>query len=207
MWYGSGYYMQNAMHQLIQIDNTNNHNLRAPKQDDLNDSLRTYIDDPNNEVKTYSDSLYISTEEIENVLKQNDNKFFILSLNIQSLNSKYDSLTTLLSQLYEKNLKFKAICLQETWLSAEYDTSIFNIPGYSLIHHGKICSQHSELIIYLSDEFSFTFKDIEIDSNLWDGQFVEVNGRNLNGKLTLGNIYRPPRFNNTTQHWRNVYPN
>ena len=102
MWYGSGHYMQNAMHQLIQMDNANNHNLRAPKQDDLNDTLRTYIDDPNNEVKTYSDSLYISTEEIENVLKQNDNKFSILSLNIQSLNSKYDSLTTLLSQLYEK---------------------------------------------------------------------------------------------------------
>ena len=107
MWYGSGHYMQNAMHQLIQMDNTNNHNLRAPKQDDLNDTLRTNIDDPNNEVKTYSDSLYISTEKIENVLKQNDNKFSILGLNIQSLNSKYDSLTTLLSQLYENILSSK----------------------------------------------------------------------------------------------------
>ena len=104
MWYGSGHYMQNAMHKLIQMDNTNNHNLGAVKQDNLNDTLRTYIGDPNNEVKTYSDSLYISTEEIENVLKQNDNKFAILSLNIQSLNSKYDFLTILLSQLYEKIL-------------------------------------------------------------------------------------------------------
>ena len=145
MWYGSGHSMQNAMHQLIRMDNTNNHNLRAPKQDDLNDTLRTYIDGPDNEVKTYSDSLYISIEEIEDVLKQND-KFSILSLN-----SKYDSLTTLLVQLYEKNLKFKAICVKETQLSAEYDTSIYNIPGYSLIHHGKICSQHYGLIIYLSD--------------------------------------------------------
>ena len=146
------------------MDNTNNHNLRAPKQDDLNDTLRTYINDPNNEVKTYSDSLYISTEEIENILKKNDNKFYTLSLNLQSLNSNYDSLTTLLSQLYEKKLRFKAICLQETWLSAEYDTSIFNIPGYSLIHHGKICSQHSGLIIYLSDEFSFTIVIYVLDA-------------------------------------------
>ena len=134
---------------------------------------------------------------ISQLKKLNDNKFSILSLNIQSLNSKYDSLSIFLSQLYDKNLKFKAICLQETWLSADYDTSIFNIPGYHMIHHGKKCSQHSCLVIYLSDEFSFTIKDIEIDSDLWDGQFVEVNGGNLNGKLTLGNIYRPPRFNNS----------
>ena len=78
-----------------------------------------------------------------------------------------------------------------------HDTSIFNIPGYHMIHHGKKCSQHSGLVINLSDEFSFTIKDIEIDSDLWDGQFVEVNGGNLNGKLTLGNIYRPPRFDNS----------
>ena len=51
--------------------------------------------------------------------------------------------------------------------------------------------------LYLSDEFSFTIKDIEIDSDLWDGQYVEVNGGNLDGKVTLGNIYRPPRFNNS----------
>ena len=87
------------------MDNTNDHNLRVPWQDDLNDTLRTYIDDPNNEVKTYSDSLYISTEEVENVLKQHDNKFSILSLNIQSLNSKYDSLSIFLSQLYDKTIK------------------------------------------------------------------------------------------------------
>ena len=89
------------------------------------------IDDPNNEVKNCCDSLYISIEEVENVLKQNDNKFSILSFNIQSLNSKYDSLSIFLSQLYDKNLKFKAICLQETWLSADYDISIFNIVGIS----------------------------------------------------------------------------
>ena len=58
--------------------------LRAPEQGDPNDTFRTYIDDLNNEVKTDSDSLYISTEENENVLKQNDNKFSILRLDIQS---------------------------------------------------------------------------------------------------------------------------
>ena len=65
MWQDSGHYIQNAVHQLSQMDNTNDHNLKGPRQDDLNDTLRTYIDDPNNEVKTYSDSLYISTEEVE----------------------------------------------------------------------------------------------------------------------------------------------
>ena len=89
------------------MDNTNDHNLRAPRQDDLNDTLRTYIDDPNNEVKIYSDSLYISTEEVGNVLKKNYNRFSILSLNMQSLNSKYDSLSIFCLSCMIKTLNWK----------------------------------------------------------------------------------------------------
>ena len=35
-----------------------------------------------------------------------------------------------------------------------------------------------------------------VQSDLWDGQFIDVHGENLRGKLTIGDIYRPPRFNN-----------
>ena len=42
----------------------------APSINDLNNVLRSFVDDPNNEVRTYSDSLYIPTENVENILSQ-----------------------------------------------------------------------------------------------------------------------------------------
>ena len=87
------------------------------------------------------------------------------------------------------------------------NTSIFNIPGYSLIHHGKIYSQHSGLIIYLCDEFSFTIMNIEINSDLWDGQFVEVMEETLMGNSRWGLFTDRHDLIITTQHWRNFYPN
>ena len=179
------------------MDELNNLGSDVPNTDDLNNVLRSFVDDPNNEVRTYSDSLYIPTENVENVLSQYPNNFSLFSLNNQSLNSKFDSLSAFLSHLNEKDYNFDAICLQETWLPPDGDTSLFNIPGYHLIHQGKICSQHSGLIIYLSNKFSYSVIDIQIRSDLGDGQFVDVYGENLNGKITIGNIYRPPRSNNS----------
>ena len=147
------------------------------------------MDDPNNEVRTYSDSLYIPTENVEIILSQYLNNFSVFSLNIQSFNSKFDSLLAFLSHLDERGYNFDAICLQETWLSPKCDTSFFNMPGYHLIHQGKTCSQHSGLIIYLSEKFSYSSKDIHLKSELWDEQFIDAYRENLKGKITVGNIY------------------
>ena len=92
---------------------------------------------------------------------------------------------------------FNAICLPETWLSDSQDLSPFSIPGYQLINCPSSCSIHCGLIIYLRDEFSYDMKFIQRDSGLWDGLFVDIHWGNLNGKLTIGNIYRPPRNNNS----------
>ena len=169
---------------------------RANNRNDLHDVLRTFVDDPNNEVKTYCVSPFIELESVESVLKKHKGHFSVLSLNIQSLNSKFDFLTSILSHLNDNNTHFQAICLQETWLSHDQDVSLFNIPGYHLIHRGKSCSNHSGLIIYLSDEFSYIVKDTSHGSQLWDGLFIDVYGESLCGNLTIGNIYRPPRHNN-----------
>ena len=155
---------------------------------DLNNLLRTYQDDPNNELRTYTDSPYILPESVV--------QFAILSLNIQSINSKFDSLTTFLSHLEANDVNFSAICLQETWLTSEQDVSIFNIPGYQLIHLGKSASTCGGLFIYLRDEYSFTVTGQYNQSDLWEGLFIEVQGECLEGKLTIGNIYRPPKCNN-----------
>ena len=57
-------------------------------------------------------------------------------------------------------------------------------------------------MIYLSDQFSYRIKNVIVRSDLWDGQFIDVHGENLRGKLTIGNIYRPPRFNNNNSTFK-----
>ena len=183
------------------MDNSKNDNTRrANKRDDLHDILRTFVGDLNNEAKTYCISPFIELESVESVLKKHKCTFSVLSLNIQSLNSKFDSFMSVLSHLNDNNAHFQAICLQETWLSHDQDTPLFNIPVYHLIHRGKSCSNHSGLIIYLSDEFSYSVKDTLPGSQLWDGLLIDVYGESLCGNLTIGNIYRPPRhnYNNNT---------
>ena len=158
---------------------------------DLNTVLHSFVDDPNNEVRTYSESPYVTIDNTDAFLGQYKDNFSILSLNMQSLNSKFDTLLTFLSHLQDKNLSFDTVCLQETWLSKDADVSLFNIPGYQLRSHGKNGSVHSGLIIYLYDEYTYTVRNEQTMSDLWDGQFIDVCGENMKGKLTIGNIDLP----------------
>ena len=112
------------------------------------------------------------------------------------MNSKFDAFTALLSYLEQKCIGFSAICLQETWLSDNHDTTVFNIPGYHLVHSGKSSSECGGLNIYVSDTYSFSVKNVFRDSSLWEGLFIEVHGGPLESKLVIGNIYRPPKYNN-----------
>ena len=187
------------------MDNSNCDNPRATENIhssddiDLNDLLRTFHDDPNNEVKSFTCSPYIEIDSLTPVLSRYKANFYVLSLNIQSINSKFDALLAILSELNVNDIKIDAICLQETWLSTEQDASIFNIPGYHLINLGKKCSAHSGLAIYLSDSFSYLIKSVHEDSELWDGLFIEVSGESFCEKIIIVNIYRPPRSNNNNK--------
>ena len=49
-----------------------------------------------------------------------------MSLNIQSINAKFNSFTTLIDLINEKNNNtLSAICLQETWLGEADEHSLF----------------------------------------------------------------------------------
>ena len=81
--------------------------------------------------------------------------------------------------------------LQETWLSSESDTSLFKLHGYNFVSVSKFCSG---LGIYISDDYNFKVMNMHEQSMLWDIMFVEISGQSVNNmKITLGNIYRPPR--------------
>jgi len=185
------------------MDNNNNqkndeilNNIGGKHVNNLNEILRNFTDS-DFELKTYDESPYIDIDSVGQMLVSQSKKFSVLSINIQSLNAKYDKLTTLITYLEQYDFTFSAICIQETWFKENQDTNLFQIPGYKLIHQGRICSEHGGLIIYLKNEFNYCFRNIYKQSDLWEGLFIDVFLQNSNKKLTIGNIYRPPKFNNS----------
>ena len=131
------------------------------------------------------------------LLSQHGQNFNILTLNIEGLNAKFDNLSTYIDMLSEKNVKFDVIALQETWLAENSNVDIFAIPGYNLIHQGYKCGRKGGLAIYLKDIYNFSIYDIYKDSKHWEGLFIDITGGNLACKVTVANIYRPPRDNNS----------
>ena len=123
----------------------------------------------------------------------------MLSLNTQSINAKFHQLYAIINNLAATGLYFGAICLQETWLESNSDLSLLQIPGYKLIHKGRKCSKHGGLIIYINEIYSYVLRDLAEEPTGWEGLFVDITGPMLNRPFTIGNIYRPPRNNNSTQ--------
>ena len=134
--------------------------------------------------------------------EQND-KFSVFSINAQSLYAKFDQILAVITDLENNGFRFSALCVQETWLDEHSDTSLLQIPGYSLINCGRVCSAHGGLAIYLHEKYTFHICDLFKKSDIWEGLFIEVNGNGLEKSVTLGNIYRPPRFNNNNETVRN----
>ena len=71
--------------------------------------------------------------------------------------------------------------------------SLLQIDGYTLILKGKTCCAHGGLLIYLQESYEYKNVITESESDIWEGQFISVTNPQTNLKLTLGNIYRPPR--------------
>ena len=94
-----------------------------------------------------------------------------------------------------KDYEFDVICLQETWLSDDLDITLYQIQGYNLISQGKICSEHGGLAIYVSTKLNFDVINMNINSQIWEGQFIEISNMETNKLIIIGNVYRPP--NNT----------
>jgi len=154
----------------------------------------------NNEPQVYQISAYYEQSGFQQLLHEKINVFNILSLNCQSLNAKFEQIKLYVEIYNNTESKISVLCLQETWLSADADLSLLQIPGYTLISSGKTCSAHGGVAIYLHEDFCYNILPYCGNSEVWDGQFLEIylNDRetiNNRKKLIIGNIYRPPRNN------------
>ena len=156
-------------------------------------------DTSEDEIICFNNSNYYNSSDLGQVFSSHKNDFSTLSLNIQSIQSKFDSFISYLAFLQSNNVNFSAICFQETWLGIQHDTSPLEIPGYQLITQPYKCSSHGGLAIYLSVDYTYKLLSLYETSEIWEGLFIEVTGDNLKRKITLGNIYRPPRFNNSNE--------
>ena len=143
------------------------------------------------------DSHYYDFDGTVNLLSHHGNKFKTLTLNVECLPSKHDKLTAFLSMLSSENISFDAICIQETWLPDpdKFNYAILEIPGYQLIPQGYRCGMKGGLVIYLRDCFQFKLRNLYKDSKHWEGLFIDILCEKLPNKITLANIYRPPRDN------------
>ena len=143
----------------------------------------------------YQQSNYFDNKAVMNMFKDKIDNLTVLTLNCQSLNAKIDELKLYLNMF--NPFQYSAICLQETWLASDADTSLLQIEGYTLIQKGKSCSAHGGVAIYLKDNFSFKILNVEYDTEIWDGLFIEVtiDDHSQSKKLVIASIYRPPRDN------------
>jgi len=163
-----------------------------------NNNLINIIDNAdtdNSEPNVVKMSYYYDPSTMKNAVSAMKDKFSILSLNIQSLNAKFNNLIIFLKQLESMDFHFSCVCLQETWLSDNIDLSTYQITNYNLISQSKICSGHGGLAIYLHDDYKYKLKNLYTTSDIWEGQFIEVSGDQINKKIIIGNIYKPPKDN------------
>ena len=168
-------------------------------------SLLQFGDNAEDSNTTYSPSDYYDIESFINLTKNSKQAFSSLTLNIESIQAKFDLLLSFIDNIFEHNFFFDTIFLQETWLTDKQcdsnEIKRFDIPGYHTIPLGRKCGRKGGLIIYLHEKYKYVIRDkLYKASNDWEGLFVDVthcNNEKLNSKLTLANVYRPPRDNNS----------
>ena len=138
-------------------------------------------------------SPYIGDDELFQQRVNCKNGLSILSLNCQSLHSKFDYIKLLIDKFVHNNCPLQVVCLQETWISSGTDLSPYIIPGYHLISTPHYDWSHGGLVIYLSEKWNYNIKTDDTVSKLWERQIIEICDPNkkLKRKIVIGNIYRP----------------
>ena len=173
----------NNTHTLINNNNFNNAN-----------SLTHLLDTDELEVEVSNIKLseYCDIKTLSKSLQHAKGGLSILSLNSQSLSSKFDDFQVVIEQLNTNNAA-SVIYLQETWLSSESSTSLYDLPNYQLISRGKYCSNHGGLITYVRNDDNWEHLNVKDQTTGWENLFLKITHRTQNTKkYIIGNVYRVP---------------
>ena len=134
---------------------------------------------------------YTDTEFIQ---EMNPDSCTIMSLNCQSLNSKFSEVKLLLDKFAESEKPIHVLWLQETWIedSELIDMAQFHIDNYHLLAKNCYASAHGGLAFYIHKNWNFKEKTDIIESDHWEKMFVELTDPSNPSKVkfTVGNFYR-----------------
>jgi hypothetical protein len=152
-----------------------NTHLNADNDNVLNITLDTSYCDPNQFIFTYA----------------NTKKPIFLSLNVQSLMSKFESLKTFLTELINANVPIDAVALQETWTILY--TDLLSIPGFQTVQFtNRVGSRGGGVGFYVRD--GLQFEKIDRLSTFTEKTFesLTIEIQYPGKKITISNIYRSP---------------
>ena len=120
----------------------------------------------------------------------------IMSMNCQSLGSKFDDMKLLLNSFEQYEKPIQVLCLQETWIEdADFlDLSLFQIQDYNLITQNRYASAHGGLAYYIHKNWAYTIRTCENKSQYWEEMFITLTDHveTKQNKFSIGNFYRPP---------------
>ena len=152
-----------------------------------NDTNDEVITDPINE------SYYYTHDQFNLFQTSNVSKFRVLSINCQSLHSKYNELKSILDNCTRQGAPIHAVILQETHLQND-STACLAIDGYSLISQPAVINRSGGLAIYIHEHFTFEKVILDNTSDIFESHFVKINVNKIHS-LIIGNIYRRPDDN------------
>ena len=129
----------------------------------------------NSGMPTLQKSEYATPDNILTYMKQNKDKFTLMSLNLNSLNTKISELRIFVENLQSQNMGFSVIAVQEARINEKTIKHIreYDIPGYKLLPQTcQINSQNGGLGIYVHDDYTGKIqKNICKQSNLFESMF------------------------------------
>ncbi len=131
------------------------------------------------------------------------NDLTIISLNVQSLNAKFNDLKDLISELERNNVMPDIICLQELWQFP--NEMIFKIKGYQPLIY-KLRSGNTQgggvgILVKIGIDFTVDTGLSIFHDRILETIFIEIN--TSYSKYIIGSVYRPgnhPTLSTTDQY-------
>ena len=150
-------------------------------------------DDSTEEIAQVKLSPFIDTHELREKLYTVKSNLSTVSLNAQSIRAKFDEFQIAMNEINKKH-HVSIICIQESWLTSECCTTLFELPDYQLIAKGKYCSNHGGLLLYVHNDYSWEPITIKEDTTGWENLFIKIKHKSPGSKVNIiGNIYRVPK--------------
>ena len=174
------------------------HNTGLNEENSLTHLLDAISPDEENEAVLIEHSKYFDDLGFKNVLRSQNSKMCILSLNCESINAKFDKLEMFIDYVNDQS-PISVICIQESWAHNEMDMNYFSIPNYTMVNQNRRLSTHGGLITYIHNDFAYQELNNELPSTLtstlFESLFIEVWRKNCDKqKYSIGNVYRLPRY-------------